>query len=186
MKKLTPERLKELLSYDPYTGKFTHLRTWAATAAGSIAGTLSDRGYVRIGVDGEEFRAHRLAWFYVHGEWPGDEIDHINGDRTDNRIANLRIVTHAENMQNVRAKLRRNTSGITGVSWHKARKKWRAAISINGKRYHLGLFATSDQAQAAYAAAKIRHHPCQTKFKDTHGYSEIELLEIVNKRLGVE
>lgn len=98
---LTPERLRELLEYDPETGKFTWLRNRAFKALGGThAGYLNSNGYLRITVDDVSYAAHRLAWLYVHGRWPDKTIDHINRNKQDNRIANLRDVTHSEQNYN--------------------------------------------------------------------------------------
>src|SRR5690349_20811660 len=117
---LTPDKVRQVLSYDAITGQFTWrvskgLRVRAGGNAGFVA-QGANTGYVIIGIDGRQYRAHRLAWFYVTGEWPPDEIDHINGNRADNRWANLRPATVAENQRN-RAKSKRNTSGYKGVYW---------------------------------------------------------------------
>src|SRR5690606_34614864 len=98
---LTQQRLKELLYYDPETGIFTRLvgRSGPRARAGDVAGSDNGKGYIRIYVDGRPYKAHRLAWFYMHGEWP-EEIDHRNGERADNRLSNLRPVTRQQNNLN--------------------------------------------------------------------------------------
>lgn len=130
-----------------------------SVSAGSEAGTPLD-GYVVVQILGRSYRAHRLIWALKHGRWPAGQIDHLNGVRSDNRIANLREVTTSENMQN-RAEPRKgpHSSGLLGVSWHKGRQKWEAYICINGRRHHLGRFVEKEHAHHAYLSAKQRLHP---------------------------
>lgn len=155
---LTQSRLKELLHYDPETGVFTwRVNKGGPAKAGGLAGSRNRGGYRIIGIDYRLYQAHRLAWLYIHGEWPKHEIDHINGVRDDNRIDNLRGATHAENHQN-RKKSTRNTSGFLGVSWYPATKKWRSRIRTNRKLKSLGLFDTPESAHAAYLSAKAALH----------------------------
>ena len=155
---LTQERLKELLDYDPETGVFVWKVNRGRTAkAGTPAGNKNHDGYNRIMVDGKHYMAHRLAWFYVYGVWPANELDHINRERGDNKISNLRKASRLENMWN-RARHSNNTSGYAGVSWSKLHNKWRADIQVNGKGKHLGLFNTPEEAHTAYLAAKEELH----------------------------
>jgi hypothetical protein len=155
--RLTAARLKELLNYDPETGVFT----WASSPhrndlVGKQAGGVTERGYVKIRVDGTTHRAHRLAWLYVHGQWPQDRIDHINGDSTDNRISNLREAKQHENGQNRKAS-KSSAAGLLGVS-KAAYGKWVAVICLHRKRYHLGSFDTPEEAHQAYLKAKAVMH----------------------------
>ncbi|MBY4947045.1 HNH endonuclease [Cupriavidus respiraculi] len=154
MRVLTVEDVRALLHYDADTGEFTWV---SGHKVGLPAGTSHGRGYLSIGVKGRRYLAHRLAWFYVHGRWPAAHIDHQNGDRSDNRLANLRECDNTENQQN-RAKQRTNTSGATGVSWHRKMAKWQAKITVKGKRLWLGAFATIDEARSAYLEAKAKFH----------------------------
>lgn len=154
---LTQEKLKELLHYDPETGFFTWRVSRGRSVAGSVAGYLHPSGYVNIRIKRGSYLAHRLAWFYVYGEFPVNQLDHINRARADNRIANLRLATRSENQQN-RSKQRTNTSGVTGVNWHKQHGKWNAKIMTNGRRMCLGFFDTIADAAAARAAAKAKLH----------------------------
>jgi len=114
--------------------------------------SLDEWGYIRIRVKGKRYRAHRLAWFYVHGIWPTNQIDHINGNKEDNRIANLRDVPQTHNQWNS-FRRRDNTSGYKGVRWHKASKKWSTSIRINGKNEWLGTYSTPEKAHEAYCKA---------------------------------
>lgn len=152
MSKPTAERVRELLHYDPLSGLFTRLVSRANAHVGDVAGTDSGRGYLRIRVDGKKYVAHRLAWFYMTGEWPAEQIDHINGCPSDNRWSNLREATRHQNSINTR-KRQDNTSGFKGVHWHKSGKKWQAYIKLNGKKYHLGYFDTPEAASAMYEGA---------------------------------
>lgn len=150
MTDLIQARLAELLDYCPLTGVFT----WKST--GKRAGTITERGYRRIKVDGRSYRAARLAWFYTNGAWPSGEADHRNGVRDDDRVDNLRDVDHGTNTQNVRTPPVTNTSGFLGVTRH--RLGWMASISVSGRRMFLGYHKTPQAAHAAYVAAKREHH----------------------------
>lgn len=155
MKTLTGERLRELLYYDPETGVMRwKAKRGNATTEGKVAGTRTRTGYLQVSVDGRLYLAHRLAWLYMHDEWPTGEIDHANGIRTDNRLRNLRVATRSKNRANVR-KYRNNTSGYRGVCFDKANAKWLAQISVEGRNRYLGLYATAEEAGAA--AAEARH-----------------------------
>lgn len=150
--------LRRKLRYEPETGHFYWIDSASNVAAnGSVAGTLRDDGYIQIKVLGVIVLAHRLAWFYVTGEWPRAEIDHINGLRADNRFANMRDVPRKTNLQNERGPRKNNRTGLAGVS--PFRGTFRASLRINGRQTHLGYFKTADEAHAAYVAAKRVNHP---------------------------
>lgn len=153
----TAERLRELFHYDPETGVFTRAMGVKKGAAGTVAGTPS-QGYVNIGVDWRIYRAHRLAWCYVTGSDPGAaEIDHINGDTSDNRFSNLRLADAAENSRNKRA-AKSSTTKLKGVYFDKERSRYCAEVIHEGKKHRLGRFHTQAEAKAAYdAAAKVLH-----------------------------
>jgi hypothetical protein len=156
--KLTVERARQALRYEPETGEF-YWRVWttARVVVGARAGTIRPpNGYRVVTVDGEKIYEHRLAWFYVHGCWPVDQIDHINGERADNRIANLREAVGSQNVGNTRQRVDSST-GIKGVTFHKRDNRWQAQISVRGKHRHLGQFKTREEAQAAYAKAATEH-----------------------------
>lgn len=156
--KLTQEQLKELLHYNPETGVFTWLsKVSKKVVVGSRAGTSRPNGYRLVGLLGTKYHEHHLAILYTEGTWPELEVDHINGVPSDNRIANLRRCSRAENHQN-RKLSTHNESGMQGVSWHKLRRQWRSCIQGSGKQHHLGLFTTKDEAYAAYLTAKASLH----------------------------
>lgn len=151
------KRLREVLDYEPTTGVFRwRVAIGRRVQAGNVAGTLHPKGYRQITIDARKYRAPRLAWFYVHGCWPKNQIDHMNGNRDDNRIENLRDVTSSENLQNQRRAYSSSTTGFLGVSTH--RKKFQARIMLDGKNRHLGTFPTPEAAHVVYLAAKRRLH----------------------------
>lgn len=155
---LTQARLQELLTYDLNTGVFTNLMPRPKVRVGTVAGhTHAGHGYRQIKLDGKLYLAHRLAWLHTYGVWPTDQIDHINRCRTDNRLANLREVTNAQNCQN-RPLQCNATSGYAGVTWNKIILKWHARISLGGKRIHLGWFLDKDSAVSARATAELLYH----------------------------
>lgn len=151
---LTAERLREVLSYDPETGEFRwRVSNSPRAQAGALAGSAASTGYRDIRVDKQLYRSHRLAWLYVHNTWPANEIDHINGDKADNRLTNLREATSSQNKVN-QVRLRAdNSSGLRGVSWSAANQKWLAKIRHQGQQKNLGYFQTKEQAAEAYALA---------------------------------
>ena len=154
---VTSSRLRELLSYDAHSGVFVLLAQRGPAKAGSVAGSFKD-GYKEVMLDGRSYLAHRLAWFYMTGTWPTGQIDHINGDRSDNRISNLRDASPSVNQQNRRAAQCNSRSGLLGVTHYKRDDKWMASIRVNRKQHNLGLFATPELAHAAYIEAKRKMH----------------------------
>ena len=155
---LTQARLKQLLHYDPDTGVFIRTTSTGSTKAGAAVGTAHCKGYYCAMVDYKKYLLHRLAFLYMTGEWPEHDVDHINGVRTDNRWANLRPATSAENRQNIRRAKSNSASGVLGVSWHRGAGKWQAQIKHEGKTRALGLFLNPDDAHAAYLEAKRSLH----------------------------
>ncbi len=157
-KKTTVEEVRRLFRYDSNTGKFFWLvSTNRRIVVGSEAG-VDWLGYRKITVRGRLYQAHRIAWLHFYGEWPSGCIDHINHITNDNSIANLRDGSHAENMGNLNRPMKHNTSGVLGVSWHKAARKWWAQITLNRVHNNLGLFDNKDDAQQAYLNAKRKLH----------------------------
>jgi len=157
---LTQAELKELLHYSPDSGVFTRLVSAGGVKVGDVAGGVNGQGYICIRVKGKKHLAQRLAFLYMTGEFPKDQMDHINHIRDDNRWNNLREVTNQENCVN-RSKRKDNTSGVAGVSWHKNTEKWQAEIVIDGKRKHLGYYDDKFDAIYARKAAenKYGYHP---------------------------
>lgn len=157
---LTAERLRELLHYE--NGVFTRLQRVGKSrvGVGSIAGTLNTRGYWQINVDGRLYYAHRLAWLWVTGEWPKGEVDHIDGDCANNRIENLRDVTHSTNKQNLKNAQANNKTGFLGVT--QTRGKFRASIKVKDTVVHIGLSDTAELAHKAYLTAKRYYHQGNT------------------------
>lgn len=141
------ERLLELFEYDPESGNFYHKVP---------AGHFHQSGYRYITIGGKQHLAHRLAWLYVHGDWPDQLIDHADGNRANNRLSNLRKATYSQNAANAKKHVH-NTSGIKGVSFDETKKRWQATITVNNKQMHLGRFKTKDEARAAYMAAAKMH-----------------------------
>jgi hypothetical protein len=157
---LTAAQLRELFSYDPETGIFTRLKTtcWCAKA-GMEVGSDDMHGYKTVRIGKASYKIHRLAWLYVHGEWPKGDVDHLNGQRSDNRIANLRDVPRQTNLQNCRQAASHNLStGVLGVYPTRSGKRFEAAISINNRKCRIGVFDTVDEAHAAYIEAKRSLH----------------------------
>lgn len=156
---VTQERLQELFDYSVIDGRFTRKITMAVNAKkGDIAGCNS-RGYLVISVDGVLHFAHRLAWMYVHGAMPLMFIDHINGIKNDNRIANLRDVPNQHNTQNISAARNCNKSTkLLGATLDKRRGVYRSQIKVDGKNIFLGDYKTADLAHSAYINAKKKYH----------------------------
>jgi hypothetical protein len=131
------------------TGIFTWvIPTGDRVKAGQKAGRVN-HGYISIKINKREYGAHRLAWLYVHGAWPDGDVDHINRDKSDNRIANLRQATRAQNLQNRQ---------YAGAYWYSPRKKWRVNIRVDGKRLWIGDYNTHTDALAARADAVSKYH----------------------------
>ena len=159
---LDASRVRDLLSYDDATGEFRwKVRLARAVPAGSLAGCLLDNGYRSIAIQGYTYKSHRLAWLHVHGVWPTEDIDHINGDKADNRLCNLRQATRHENMQNLSVG-KANSTGYVGVSFRRRSQRWQAYITLARKRVHLGFFASVELAVSARATAKAKFHAFQS------------------------
>jgi hypothetical protein len=154
---LTIEHLRQVLDYNPDTGIFIRKTSQRSDRIGLVAGCFHrSSGYWVINIDKISCVAHRLAWFYVHEVWPKDQIDHINLNKIDNRISNLREATNSENKMNMPIKSK-NFSGIKGVTFVKRYNYYVSRIKKNGKIKYLGSFKNKEDAAAAYAKAAQEH-----------------------------
>ena len=146
-KKLTQKRLKELLHYDPGTGELKRIKSKPGPVKkNGLAGTINENGYLIVTVDCIRYRGHRLAWLFFYGFFPENDIDHINRNRLDNRIKNLREVSRSCNLRNSDNSCN-NTSGVKGVSWDSFGNSWKAQISTNYKNNYIGCFGIEDPGQ---------------------------------------
>lgn len=160
MNSLTQQELKAVLHYNESTGEFVWVsksNKYSRDMTGQTAGAQNKSGRIQIRINGTLYQAHRLAWLYVHGVMPDKHIDHINRIPTDNRISNLRQVTHAENCQN-RYSRSDSLCKLQGVDFMKNAKCYRARITASGKTHTLGFFKTADEAHAAYKKAAAERH----------------------------
>lgn len=166
--RVTADFVRELFNYDPQTGVFTRRigRQGLHAKVGAIAGTRKPSGYLTIWISGANHMAHRLAWLYVHGSWPDGHIDHINQVKDDNRIANLRVATRSENMQN-RQRYKNNVSGFRGV-YKTSPGRWTAKITANGRKLYFGPFKSPEEAYAAYCKAAAELHTHNPAANDSH------------------
>lgn len=153
-KQINASVLRELLHYEPTTGVFTHKKKRQKVIVGQFAGCRKSNGYRKHQISGVTYLEHRLAWLYVTGAWPRGQIDHINGNRSDNRIANLRDVSVLENRQNLRHA--QGAVGLLGVS--KKRNKFHAEITVDYKRISLGSHPSAELAHSKYIEAKRQLH----------------------------
>jgi hypothetical protein len=158
---LTHEYLVDRLDYDPATGVFTHKHNFGMRyRVGDRADTPGHAaltGYRLVNLLNQKFLAHRVAWMYVHGQMPNGIVDHINGEKGDNSINNLRVVTNQVNVQNQRKASKNSKSGLLGALTH-AEGVYRARIRVDGRYLHLGLFKTPQEAHEAYVKAKRKYH----------------------------
>ncbi len=160
MSSATLEEIKARVEYNPKTGVFV----WKQTLGGKCRkgypagrmGTGKAAGYMRVTIGGREYKAHRLAWLFMKGEWPTQQIDHINGLPHDNRWANLRLATQSQNKANGKP-YKNNTSGFKGVSWNKQAAKWQASLQANKKLIYLGRYVNIADAIDAYNKAAERY-----------------------------
>lgn len=158
MYKLTAERARNLFSYDLETGELRWKVNKGIAKKGEIAGTMRPDGYRQSSADGRVYLTHRLIWLFVTGKFPINEIDHVNGDKTDNRFENLRDVNRVINTENQRNSVTGSKSGKLGVHWNSRSNKFIARIKVNKKSFHLGTYTSPEEAHAAYLTAKRRLH----------------------------
>ena len=160
---LTQERLKELLTYNATSGIFTRNTNIHTARIGDVAGSINELGYLGVYVDGKKYKSHRLAWLYVFGAFPKNEIDHIDHDKTNNAIKNLREVTASGNQQNqIKARKNNLSTGVLGVTFRKRDQVYIASITTNYKSKHIGVFKTVKEASDAYIKTKRELHPTCT------------------------
>lgn len=159
---ITQEELKNFVNYDPDTGNFTRIvRLSQNMRVGDIAGCKhhkkhNGKTYIKFRIKSKLYSAHRLAFLYMNGAFPSDQVDHINGDSCDNRWINLREVKPLENQRNLK-KPKHNTSGTVGVQWHKKFNKWHARIQVMKKNMSLGLFENFEDAVTARKSAELSY-----------------------------
>ena len=152
---ITHDELTRLLNYNKVTGEFTWVSDRGRVKSGATAGAVRKDGYLHIVINRKVYLAHRLAWFYVMGEWPEDQIDHVNKNRGDNRICNLRQATNKQNGENIPL-LSSNTSGHRGVTWSNERQKWVAQVKHHGKTIRVGRYDSLEAAAEAAKNARLR------------------------------
>ena len=160
----SPELLRQLLRYEPETGRlYWKKKTSNRVKIGDEVSTVNAYGYVVVGILSCRVPAHRVAWAIYHGKWPNGEIDHINGNRSDNRISNIRDVQPTQNKQNMQM-YKNNKSGCTGIFYNKINKNWRARITVDKKVIEIGSFTNLNDAIAARKEAEAKYG-----FHSNHG-----------------
>ena len=154
---LTAEEVKKILEYRPETGELMwRERVARCVRVGDVAGCFDNKGYITIGIRKRIYKAHRLVWLIAHNSWPVGLIDHIDGNKSNNRLDNLRLVDETGNSENVRRPNKRNQSGFMGVIF--VNNGWRASITVQGKTRYIGTFDTPEKAHQAYLEVKRKHH----------------------------
>ena len=154
---ISAQEVRDLFNYDSETGLMTRKLKRGKCFVGDAVGSADMHGYLTVRVGVRSYKVHRIIWLHAYGHWPSGDVDHINGERSDNRLSNLRDVCRASNLQNQRKAKNNKSTGVLGVYPDKAR--FCAKISINNKSKHLGMFDTVEDAHAAYVAAKREMHP---------------------------
>ncbi|GKK65532.1 HNH endonuclease [Klebsiella variicola] len=193
MKEIDIGYLKCILDYCPSTGVFTWKKrareefssqrahsTFNAKFAGKQCGSLTNK-YLTIRINNSLYYSHRLAWAMHYGEWPVGDVDHINMDKTDNRISNLRLARRRDNMNNLTA-TKSNKSGFIGVYWAKRERKWVSGITIDYKFHHLGYFDDPVSAASAYNAACEKANGRFSKEKIKHNLKKMYLFQCIGER----
>ena len=156
MTDLTADEVRSMYDYDPLSGLLTRRFGSGGRKAGSVVGNVGADGRVQMYVNGRNYKAHRVIWLYVTGEWPRHDVDHIDGNPSNNRWNNLRDVPHHVNLQNRRTHTKHNQLRVIGVTPNKGR--FGAQIKLNGKRIWLGTFDTPEEASAVYLESKRKLH----------------------------
>ena len=156
-KELTQELVKELFDYNPDTGILTNkIARGGGTIAGSISGSLNNKGYLCVGINSSRYQVHRICYLHYYGFLPA-MVDHIDTIKLNNKILNLRKCTSQQNNCNMQIR-KDNKSGIKGVCWDKRCKKWRTQVRVNGKVKSLGRFTDIEEAKKAVEAERVKHH----------------------------
>lgn len=150
------EILREHVLYEPDTGIFRRVKNSGGVKSGSVSGTIGSHGYLTVSVCGKNYLAHRLAILDQTGDWPLDIVDHVDGDKTNNRYNNLRQCSKSENGYNM--KRRPSRSGIKSVEWHEGAGKWRVRMEAGGKRHHIGFFSSLADAERSAIEARLKLH----------------------------
>lgn len=158
---ITAEVVRNLFHYDAKTGVFTRKLKARGATVGRVVGANCN-GYLAARVGKKNYLLHRIAWLYVYGDAPSLGIDHIDGNKKNNAIANLRLATPSQNAQNLKVAQDRTKSALLGVHWDKTINKWRSNIVIEGKRKYLGVFTDPNEAHNAYLTAKRQLHSFST------------------------
>ena len=153
---ITQSELEEKIFYYPLTGNFIWRISIKGVEKGDIAGCFDDKGYRIIQIDNNQYKAHRLAWLYIKGYFPENDVDHIDQDKSNNKWENLREVSKQCNMRN-RGITKNNTSGVTGVCWNKKGDKWCSYLKVSGKRIHLGYYINFDNAVLARWKGEVKY-----------------------------
>lgn len=160
---VTRAYLLDNISYNPETGIFMWTKAGYGRNLNKPIGSIDINGYLFLRFEGKHHMAHRVAWFYVHQEWPPEDIDHIDRCRTNNAISNLRCVSRSDNMKNAKLRIDSKT-GVPGIRWNTPSRKWRVRISSNKVEYPLGCFADFFEAVCARKAAEVKYN-----FHPNHG-----------------
>lgn len=158
MSTLTQEQVKELFGYDAENGILIKKLRRGRTYNKPCGHNPRSDGYGSVNIDGKMYKTHRVIWLIHYGSWPDGEIDHLDRNKMNNRIDNLRSVCSSENQHNI-GLFKNNSTGYPGVSWYKPLEKYRAQIMVNNEQKHLGYFDTAEEAFLAYQIAKIEYHP---------------------------
>jgi hypothetical protein len=174
-----PEFVRDLFHYNPETGSVTW-KNKGKRLNGKEAGNLDKNGYIRIECRGARLCAHRIAWYLYRGEDPPEQIDHINGCRSDNRICNLRLANYNQNLSNSKLS-KRNSSGIKGVTFNKACNKWQAQISANNESYYLGCFSDLKEAAIVVSNARKILHGEFANFASRIEIDDAEINDLIGK-----
>jgi hypothetical protein len=156
MKELTLDLVNKLFRYDKETGDLIHKANKGTAKAGDKAGSVNGSGYVVTGIEGNKYRNHRII-FLMHRGFLPDCLDHIDNNKLNNRIENLRPATLSQNQQNRRIS-KNNTSGVKGVKWKATQNIWTASVTLNGKRKHVGHFRTVHEAEVAVRKVREQLH----------------------------